>query len=74
MADIRFILDRDHVDLHQLLKLAGIVNSGGAGKALVGSGAVAVDGTVESRKSRKLRGGELVEVHGQRIAVVAAGG
>ena len=73
MADIRFILDRDHVDLHQLLKLAGIVNSGGAGKALVASGAVTVDGVVESRKSRKLRGGELVQVHGARIAVVATG-
>lgn len=72
MTDPVFQLDRDHVELHQLLKLAGVVDSGGAGKALVAAGVVRVDGEVESRKSRKLRGGEVVAVRGLRIAVVAA--
>ncbi len=69
MPDLDFQLDRDFVELNQLLKLAGVVDSGGAGKALVASGAVRVDGLVETRKTRKVRAGQRVEVGEVRIAV-----
>ena len=72
MPRLRFDLDRDHVELNQLLKLAGICDSGGAGKALVASGAVAVDGYVELRKTCKIRAGQVVGVGDVEIAVVAA--
>ena len=72
MQEIRFELDREHVELNQLLKLAGICDSGGAGKALVASGAVAVDGHVELRKTCKIRAGQVVGVGDVEIAVVAA--
>ena len=36
----RFILERDHVELNQLLKLTGVCDSGAAGKHLVDTGAV----------------------------------
>ncbi len=64
MPHHRFELDREHVELHQLLKLTGLCDSGGAGKHLVASGAVSVDGTVESRKTCKIRAGQRVVVHG----------
>ena len=57
-----FELDRDFVELNQLLKLAGVCDSGGAGKQLVASGAVRVDGTVELRKTAKIRAGQRVRV------------
>ena len=68
MQHIDFELDGDHVELNQLLKLCGLCDSGGAGKALVASGAVRVDGVVESRKTAKIRDGQVValgdvEVH-----------
>lgn len=72
MQDIEFHLERDHVELNQLLKLCGIVDSGGAGKALVASGAVRVDGAVELRKTCKIRAGQVVELAGMRIRI--AGG
>ncbi len=72
MADMEFQLDRDHVDLNQLLKLSGLCDSGGAGKALVASGAVSVDGIVELRKTCKIRAGQIVRVGGAEIRVVAA--
>ncbi|MFZ5638306.1 MAG: RNA-binding S4 domain-containing protein [Pseudomonadota bacterium] len=72
MQSLRFELDRDHVELNQLLKLAGIVDSGGAGKHLVASGAVRVDGAVELRKTCKIRAGQRVEVGDVRIEVAAA--
>lgn len=71
MQDIQFALEGGHVELNQLLKLAGIVDSGGAGKALVASGAVSVDGGIELRKTCKIRAGQVVEVTGARIRVVA---
>ena len=40
MHTIDFDLDREHVELNQLLKLVGIADSGGQGKAIVASGEV----------------------------------
>ena len=71
MLLIRFVLDRDHVALNQLLKLAGACDSGGGGKAVVASGAVTVDGNVELRKTCKIRAGQVVELGDIRIQVTA---
>jgi ribosome-associated protein len=72
MPQIDFELDRDHVELNQLLKLVGLCDSGGAGKAIVASGAVVVDGVVELRKTCKIRVGQSVTIGEHRIEVVAA--
>ncbi len=71
MPSIDFQLERDFIELNQLLKLAGLCDSGGAGKALVASGAVRVDGQVETRKTCKIRAGQRVEVGEARIEVAA---
>ena len=73
MQTIDFDLDRDFVELNQLLKLVGICDSGGAGKQLVASGAVQVDGATELRKAAKIRAGQVVRVGDAEIRVVAAG-
>ena len=67
---IEFPLERDHIELHHLLKLTGICDSGGMGKAIVASGAVTVDGAVELRKTCKIRGGQVVQVGDAVIRVV----
>lgn len=72
MTEIEFPLDRDHVELHHLLKLTGVCDSGGRGKAIVTSGAVTVDGAVELRKTCKIRAGQIVRVADVEIRVVAA--
>ena len=59
---IDFDLDREHIELNQLLKLAGLCDSGGAGKQLVASGAVRVDGAPEQRKTAKIRAGQTVQL------------
>lgn len=71
MQRIDFALDRDHVELNQLLKLTGLCDSGGAGKALVASGAVQVDGVVELRKTCKIRAGQVVTTGAAEIRVLA---
>lgn len=72
MQTIDFELDRDFVELNQLLKLAGLCDSGGAGKQLVATGAVRVDGATELRKTAKIRAGQRVDVYDVLIRVVAA--
>ena len=72
MPTLHFELDREYIDLNQLLKLTSVCDSGGAGKHLVATGAVRVDGVVESRKTCKIRAGQVVAVAGSRIRVAAA--
>lgn len=69
-----FALEGDYVELNQLLKLAGLCDSGGAGKALVASGTVRVDGQVELRKTCKIHAGQRVTAQGVVIDVVEAAG
>jgi ribosome-associated protein len=71
MQQLTFELDREYVELNQLLKLSGLCDSGGAGKALVASGAVSVDGAVELRKTCKIRDGQRVRVGDAEIRVTA---
>jgi ribosome-associated protein len=71
MQQLNFELDREFVELNQLLKLSGLCDSGGAGKALVASGAVSVDGLVELRKTCKIRDGQVVRVGDAEIRVTA---
>ena len=71
MQQLEFELDRDFVELNQLLKLTGLCDSGGAGKQLVASGAVRVDGVVELRKTCKIHPGQVVTLADVEIRVIA---
>lgn len=71
-STIEFPLEGEHVELNQLLKLVGLCDSGGAGKALVAGGAVRVDGAVELRKTCKIRAGRTVTLGEHSIHVRAA--
>jgi ribosome-associated protein len=59
------------IRLGQLLKLSGIAESGGEGKALLLSEGVRVNGVAETRRGRQLHGGDLVEARGAGVRVVA---
>jgi len=73
MPQLDFELDREYVELNQLLKLVGLCDSGGAGKALVASGAVTVDGAVELRKTCKVRAGQMVRIGDFEVRVARKG-
>lgn len=72
MQQVSFELNGEFVELNQLLKLVGLCDSGGAGKVLVASGAVKVDGKKELRKTAKIRAGQQVSVGEVKIRVDAA--
>lgn len=57
------------IRLGQLLKLAGLAESGGAARELVTEGFVRVNGEVETRRGRQLHRGDLVAVDGETVRV-----
>jgi ribosome-associated protein len=63
-------LTGEFIELNKLLKLTGVCPSGGAAKALVASGGVTVDGSVETRKTCKIRSGQAIRVADVRIRVL----
>jgi len=71
MQRTRVTLQGEYIELCNLLKLAGVAGSGGQGKALVAAGEVSVDGHPESRKTAKIRAGQMVECRGLSIEVMA---
>lgn len=71
MQKVSFELNGEFVELNQLLKLVGLCDSGGAGKMMVASGAVKVDGKQELRKTAKIRAGQQVSVGDVNISIDA---
>jgi len=71
MQHLEFRISGEYIELHNLLKVTGVVGSGGAGKAMVAEGVVKVNGKVELRKTAKLRPGQVVRVGDTEIRVLA---
>jgi ribosome-associated protein len=60
----------DMIRLGQLLKVAGIVDSGGEAKALIADGDVLVNGEPETRRGRQMHPGDTLVAAGQEIRLV----
>lgn len=58
------------IRLGQLLKLADLVDAGADAKRLIEAGQVTVNGTVERRRGRQLRRGDVVAVADATVRVV----
>lgn len=71
MQTIDFELEGTYVELNMLIKLTGLCDSGGAGKAIVATGAVKVDGVTELRKTCKIHAGQVVTLDDNEIHVQA---
>lgn len=62
LKNIEFQLTTDYVELCNLLKIVGLADSGGRGKAMVAEGIVKVDDLIELRKTAKIRKGQKIQV------------
>lgn len=67
---IEINIDSEYIKLDQFLKLADLVSTGGHAKYLIQEGLVKVNGKVETRRGKKLRSQDIVEVEGNTIKVV----
>jgi ribosome-associated protein len=57
------------IRLGQLLKLANLVETGGAARGLLESGEVRVNGEIETRRGRQLGVGDVVECGPERVTL-----
>ncbi|HEX7812382.1 MAG TPA: RNA-binding S4 domain-containing protein [Burkholderiales bacterium] len=71
MKTVEITLRSEFIRLCDLLKVAGVAESGGQGKHMVAGGLVTVDGLPENRKTAKIRAGQKVECSGYSITVQA---
>ena len=71
MTDTEIPLRGEHIALCDLLKLAGVADSGGQARAMIAGDEVTVDGRPESRKTAKIRANQLVRCHGQGVRTLA---
>lgn len=57
------------IELYKLLKHENLAASGGEAKGMIGDGLVRVNGSVETRKRKKIVAGDIVEVSGRKMQV-----
>ncbi|MDO4474313.1 MAG: RNA-binding S4 domain-containing protein [Eubacteriales bacterium] len=62
-------LREEFIKLGQALKAAGLVESGVEAKEVILSGLVAVNGEIDTRRGRKLYGGDIVTFDGEEIKI-----
>jgi ribosome-associated protein len=60
------------IELAQLLKFAGLVDTGGAAKQVIGASEVTVNGATETQRGKKIIPGDRVAYHGQTLVVRGA--
>jgi ribosome-associated protein len=61
----------EYIQLNQLLKMLGLVDSGGEANQRILNGEVRVNDAVELQKRKKLRPGDQIEFSGKHIIITA---
>ena len=67
--NIKLRKDEDFITLGVLLKLAGIIDTGGQAKWFLGENAVLVNDEEENRRGRKLYHGDVIIVKNQSFII-----
>jgi ribosome-associated protein len=62
-------ITKEPVELFKILKFEGIVASGGQAKLVIGDGQVTVNGEVETRKRRKIMGGDIITFGDEELRI-----
>ena len=67
---IEFKVTGDYIPMIQLLKAAGLVQTGGEAQIVVTEGLVKYNGQVDYRKRLKVKKGDVVEYQNKKITVI----
>ena len=65
----KILIHTEFIKLDSLLKLAGLVETGGEAKLLIQNGQVEVNGEVCAMRGKKLRAGDTVALEGRTVAI-----
>ncbi len=64
-------IDTEFIKLQDLLKLGGVVDTGGMAKSVIQNGEVLVNGEVCTMRGKKMRDGDIAEFDGFTLSVQA---
>lgn len=62
----------DHIELAQLLKFGGLVDTGGEAKQVISAGQVLVNDSTETQRGKKIVPGDRVSYDGKTLVVRGA--
>jgi ribosome-associated protein len=62
-------INKEPVELYKILKFEGLATSGGEAKTVIDDGQVLVNGSVETRKRKKIVAGDTIEYQGERYRI-----
>lgn len=65
----KILIHTEYIKLDSLLKLAGLVETGGEAKLLIQNGQVQVNGEACTMRGKKLRAGDTVTLDGRAVAI-----
>ena len=65
----KILIHTEFIKLDSLLKLAGLVETGGEAKLLIQNGQVEVNGEVCTMRGKKLRAGDTVTLDGRTVTI-----
>ena len=69
MKQTFYLSGHEYIALCDLLKHSAVADSGGQAKAVIAEGLVRRNGEVETRKTAKIRGGEVIEFNGAVLEI-----
>ncbi len=67
MKDV--LITSEPVELYKILKFEGMVASGGEAKTVISGGLVLVNGSIETRKRKKIVSGDIIEFADEKIRI-----
>ena len=63
-------IEEEPIELYKILKFESMVQSGGEAKFVIAEGLVRVNGEVETRKSKKIIAGDIIEFGEEKIQII----
>ena len=62
-------ISHEPIELYKILKFEGMAASGGEAKTVIAEGLVSVNGSIETRKGKKIVSGDIIEFGQDRIRI-----
>jgi len=62
-------ISNEPIELYKILKIEGMVSSGGAAKNEIADGKVRVNGSVETRRRKKIVSGDVIEYGSEKVRI-----
>ena len=66
---MKFKLEDEYIQLQNVLKVCGLVDSGAMAKNIIQDGLVKVNGELETRRGKKIRVGDVVTLFDENIEI-----